>query len=123
MCEKCDALLKHIKDMTESCIASAMETAEKTGDYRKAEAIPEKDLPKHINDPFPACLLVAARLAKESMLQPNLINACMSNEEYDYVDYRAIGVNDGMLTALTRLLDVAGLHDESTNASAYIYAD
>ncbi len=123
MCKKCTAVLKYVRELTGECKGNMEDAAKDTEHYQEVAQMTDADLPKHINELEPTRSLVAARLKKESMLQPHLMNQCMSNTEYDYSDYRAIGVNDGMLGVLASVLEIHGLDEEAESASAYIYID
>jgi hypothetical protein len=115
-------LIEYKNDARQSCELRIKNTDTYVGIY----AIPEKELPLHINDyeeDTPERYLISCRLSSENPFEKDLA-ICMKilyDEDFDVETYKNIGYTDGLALTVSTLLNTAGMTTESNQASDAVY--
>jgi hypothetical protein len=116
-------LIEYKNDARQSCELRIKNTCTYVSIYE----IPKRELPLHINDydaDSPHHFLISCRLSGDDPFEKDLA-ICMKllyDEEFDVDTYKNIGYTDGSADATASLLALAGLINESNQASEAVYS-
>jgi hypothetical protein len=116
-------LIEYKNDARQSCELRI----KNTDTYVSIYAIPKRKLPLHINiyeADTPEHHLISCRLSGDDPFEKDLA-ICMKllyDEEFDVYTYKNIGYTDGSADTTASLLALAGLINESNQASEAVYS-
>jgi hypothetical protein len=118
------ALVRYLTEELESCENFLMEKAHaKSRVLNEVLEIPADDLPTHINSGGLKEELVNERLKGNDIDTPLWHTRVLYDEEFDYEDYKALGVNDGELRVIGRVFQMLGKEELETRAANAMYTN
>jgi predicted DNA-binding protein len=119
---KTKRLVTMLKDELENCLEYLAEKAyAKSAEYVKVLEASMEDLGLMVNETGLTLEMVKARLRGEDIRTPEWHIQALSNETFDYEEYKNLGDNDGTLRMIGHSLKILGYHKLSSKAYGGIY--
>jgi len=120
--KKTKRLVQMLKDELENCTEYLAEKAyAKSAEYVKVLEASLADLGLMVNETGLTLEMVKARLRGESIRTPEWHVQALSNETFDYEEYKNLGDNDGTLRMIGHSLKILGYHKLASRAYGAIY--
>jgi len=117
-------LVKLLVQQLELCENFIEEKAKtKSAEFARIFAVPDDQLPLHVNDDGLSGELVKARLAGEDIDIPKWHIQALYDVTFDFEEYKAFGYNDGELNLISMMLSELGEDDLSARAELAKYSE
>lgn len=122
-----DSLVKKLLELKEDVRDNMEYRIKEASEYKELMEIPQDKLPLHINDYDPDSakhFIIKCRLSGEDPFKKDLAKCSeiLYDVAFDMEAYTNIGYNDGLATAVSMLLNIAGLEKEATQALEATYS-
>ena len=115
---------EHIRQGIDDCVEYVVSLAASyNSEIRVVQACSMEDLPKYLNTVSkPAQEIVKSRLNGSKVMDFDPFLEVLFDVDFDYSEYRDLGVNDGALQTFSTLASRLGMDEESKRAASAVYS-